>query len=224
MIFLSQNFYDFIHYCSTARTYNFPLDDVTFDSLSKKNFSEETVKKIRWVRKMYWDWRCVRNCEHGNDEVIKCDLENFHTINVEDLAFGLRRFVTEVRKLDGTDFPAKTLYQIVLCVQFHLETKGIIWRLLDDDCFSDLKFTLDNVMKQRTSAGIGISVRKADVISKTDEDILWSRGVLGTDDPEQLLNTVVYIVGLHCAWRAGKEHRFLRLMIMDSLTCAIGKT
>ena len=159
-------------------TYNFPLDEQSFESLAYKNFSEETQKKICWVCKMYSEWRDVRNFNHGQDEFISCDLENLSTITVESLVFGMRRFIIEVRKLDGEDFPPKTLYQIVLCIQFYCETEGITWRLLEDEAFKELKFTLDNVMKQHTSSGIGIIVKKADIISKTDEDILWNPGIL----------------------------------------------
>ena len=35
-------------------------------------------------------------------------------------------------------------------------------------------------------------------------------GFLGKSNPEQLLNTVVFVLGLSCALRAGKEHRQLR--------------
>ena len=131
----------------------------------------------------------------------------------------MRRFITEIRKLDGSDYPQKMLYQIVLCVQFHLETLGFIWKLLDQDKFKDIRFTLDNVMKIRTANGIGIRVKKADIISKTDEDIMWSKGVLGTDSPEQILFTVLYVVGLNCALQAGKEHRFLRSIPFNSQFC-----
>ena len=64
-------------------------------------------------------------------------------------------------------------------------------------------------MKECTSAGLGITVRKADIITKMDEDILWHTGILGTENPEQLMHTVLYLVGLYCALRAGKEHRNL---------------
>ena len=106
--------------------------------------------------------------------------------------------------------PPKTLYQIVVCVQFYLETQGFSWKILEDDRFKELKFTLDNLMKAHTSQGLGVSVRKADIISKTDEDILWNSGVLGSNTPEKLLYTVLYLVGLNCALHAAKEHCNLR--------------
>ena len=36
----------------------------------------------------------------------------------------LVHFLTEVKKIDGSDFPGKTLYDILICVQFYLETLG----------------------------------------------------------------------------------------------------
>ena len=103
------------------------MDYESFEVLAHKNFSGENLKKIKWVRKMFAEWREVCNFEHCHDDYINCDLEDMSTITVDSLVSGMRRFITEIRKMDGNDFPPKTLYQIVLCVQFHLETKGITW-------------------------------------------------------------------------------------------------
>ena len=197
-----------------SHTYNFPLDSDTLTDLGRKKFSSETVKKMTWVHHMYSNWRDARNAT--GMEFIACDLEDMSTICTESFLFGMKRFITEIRKLDGTDFPAKTLYQIVICVQFHLESMGLVWKLLDDKEFTELKFTLDNTMKQRVTNGIGINVKKADIISVVEEDILWERGILGSENPEQLLQTILYVVGLNCALHAGKEHRALRSIPFDS--------
>ena len=88
-------------------------------SLSHKHFSEET-KKIQWVIKMYCQWRAYHH--HLGLQRITCDLEKKDTITPEALIFALCRFLTEVKKVDGSKFPGKTLYHIVICIQFHLET------------------------------------------------------------------------------------------------------
>ena len=154
----------------------------------------------------------MRNSDRFEDKLIECDLEYANTVTVESVLYALPRFITEIQKLDGSDYPPKTLYQIVLCVQFHLETLGFSWKLLDKDIFKEIQFTLDNVTKICTANGLGVTIKKADIISKTDEDILWSKSVLGTSNPEQLLHTVLYVVGLNCALCAGKEHWNLRSM------------
>ena len=89
-----------------VRAYNVPLDDRSLSSMSKKSFSDESLKKIRWVRHMYAEWRMLRN-EDGNFGYISCDLEDVKTINVHDFVFGMCRFITEVKKMNGQNFPAK---------------------------------------------------------------------------------------------------------------------
>ena len=163
---------------------------------------------------MYHEWRIT--CNVTGIDLIECDLEDVSTISVKSFIFGVKRFITEICKLDGSDFPAKTLYQIVVCLQFHLESMGFTWRLLDDKDFTEVRFTLDNVMKQCVSSGIGIRVKKADIISVVDEDYLWQNCILGSENPQQLLDTIVYLVGLNCALQAGKEHRVLRSIPFNS--------
>ena len=83
---------------------------------------------------------------------------------------------------------------------------GFSFKLINDEAFCDLKYTLDNTMKMRVASGIGISAKQAEVLSVVDEDYLWLLGYLGTSRPDQLLNTVVFCVGKGFALQVGKEH------------------
>ena len=138
------------------------------------------------------------------------------TITAQSLKFALVRFITEVKKLNGDDYLGKTIYHIVICIQFHLECLGFAFKLLNEPFFKDLKFTVDNTMKSRVRQGIGLSVKQADILTATDEDLLWSLGFLGTSHPDQLLNTVIFCIGKGFALRAGKEHRALCGISFDS--------
>ena len=89
----------------------------------------------------------------------------------------------------------ETLYHLVICVQFHLECLGFAFKLMNDPAFKDLKYILDNTMKACTSQGIGISVKQAEILMATDEDLLWLLGCLGPNHPQQLLNTVIFSIG-----------------------------
>ena len=122
------------------------------------------------------------------------------------MIFALTRFLTEVKKIDGTDFPAKTLYEILICIQFHLEKLGFVWKLLNHEAFKDVKFSLDNLMKLRTSQGVGRNVKKAEILTSFDEDLLLTLGLLGCHNPSVLLDMVVFMIGEGCALRAGNEH------------------
>ena len=87
----------------------------------------------------------------------------------------------------------------MICLQFWLESNSLNWRLISDEEFKSVKFTLDNVMKERAANGIGSEVRKAQVLTFTDEDVLWSLGLLGCHNPQVLVNTVAFLLGLTCA-------------------------
>ncbi len=41
------------------------------------------------------------------------------------------------------------------------------------------------------------------------EDKMWLEGILGEDNPKQLLDTIVFLLGIHCALQGGEEHRKL---------------
>ena len=167
------------------------------------------MKKVKWVRGMYNDWRDFRN-NHPQLQSVDCDIENVKTIEKQSFIESVCKFITEVKKVDGSDFPSKTLYDIIICMQFWLETQGFSWRLLNDEEFKQVRFTVDNLMKLRVQQGIGITVKQAEVLTFTDEDLLWSLGLLGTHNPEVLLHTVLFSLGLTCSLRAGQEHRNLR--------------
>ena len=194
---------------SGMRTFKDPLESDVLEDLKYKNFSPDTMKKVKWVTKMYREWRNYRHTL-PNMQFIQCDLDDKNTITKDTLIFAMCRFITEVKKVDGSDFPGKTLYEIVICVQFHLETIGFGYKLLNDEYFKDVKYTLDNVMKLRTVQGLGNSVKQAEILSVTQEEYLWNVGLLGFNDPETLLNTVVFVLGKGCALHAGKEHYSLR--------------
>ena len=142
---------------------------------------------------MYHEWHAY--LEGLGLENIVCDLEDKATITAETLKFTLPHFITEVKKLDGSDYPGKTLYHLVICIQFHLECQGLAFKLINDAAFKDVKYTLDNTMKARTAQGIGNTIKQAEVLSAMDEDLLWSLGYLGMSNLYQLLNTVIFAIG-----------------------------
>lgn len=81
---------------------------------------------------------------------------------------------------------------------------------LKDEKFAQIQSALDNNMKKLCKAGIGATTKQAQIITFAEENILWERNVLGIDNPEKLLHTVFYMIGLNFALRGGDEHRSLR--------------
>ncbi len=115
-------------------------------------------------------------------------------------------------------FLQKTVYKMILSIQMFLESKGLFWKLLDDkeEEFQKLRYTCDNIIKERASGGLGSVVHQAEVLSYDDKNFLWNNGFLRCESPEQLVRTALFQVGLNCALRAGSEHRNLRAIGFNS--------
>ena len=88
-------------------------------SLTSKTFSGEKIKKIHWVKCMFTDWRYFRN-NSPYLQSVECNLDDDASINVETLNASICKFIMEVKKRDGSDFPGRTLSDIVICIQFWL--------------------------------------------------------------------------------------------------------
>lgn len=86
-------------------------------------------------------------------------------------------------------------------------------QLVDKSCqrFRQLNSALNHQMKEAAAKGIGTTPKQAEVITVEQENDLWERGFLGSDEPEKLRDTVLWLFGLNFALRAGQEHRSLRM-------------
>ena len=61
----------------------------------------------------------------------------------------------------------------------------------------------------RTEQGLGF-VNSAKPITNNMEEEMWNAGVLGEHMPVQLLDMVMFLIGINCSLRGGKEHHNLR--------------
>lgn len=145
------------------------------------------------------------------DKTIRCFKTPLENMSADELNESISYFVFEVKKQDGTEYPANSLHSLVSSSQRYLKTQcGKNFRFFNDDFFSKLRTSLDTVMKERSAAGIDVESERAEVISLDEENRLWAKNILGEDSGTQLVETLVYLFGLHFALRGGKEHRRLR--------------
>ncbi len=79
-----------------------------------------------------------------------------------------------------------------------------------NDVFADFRSILDGEMKRLRTKGLGACTKKAECINTDEENVLWTKCILGDHSPSALLNTVFYMSGLYFALCSGKEHRQLR--------------
>ncbi len=126
-----------------------PTEQSALDELSKKTFSVNTNRKIDWAVGLFKSWRQHRLWTDVVEvfQIGWCNIDA-DDLNAEHLSFCLCSFVNEVRHQDGKEFPSKSLYELVVLIQFYLEWRGIFWKLIDGPEFKRMKFTLDNLMKE----------------------------------------------------------------------------
>ncbi len=180
-----------------------PMKPDELEKLGQKTFATSTERKIMWAVNLFQDWRFLRIREPGSDRRLRwCDLKDSR-IQPSNLCYCLCKFLSEVRRLDGTEFPAKTLYSIVVMIQMHFDKMGKQWKLIDGPEFLQVKNTLDNLMKARSLENVGSENRSADPISLEAENLMWRSSVLGEDTPVKLRDTVMFLIGLSFALRGG---------------------
>ena len=154
------------------------------------------MSKCDWAMRAFNDWKALRN-ELAIQP--KFDISPFRVEFIEmtkdESSYSLQCFVLEVRKQNGEEYPAETLYELIISLQLYLSCHGKEYRFLDDPDFRTLKNTLDCRMKELSAAGKRVKRKQAEVIDFDEEDKLWT-SVLGTDTPQKLLDT------LFCVWTA----------------------
>jgi hypothetical protein len=180
-------------------------------AMGVKHFATATDGKVQWGVNRYDAWHRWRLMQRPVDERIQRThfKNNWGEVSSSDVCYSLIRFVSEITKKDGSDYPGRTLYELVIMIQFKLEGKGLYWKLLDGDEFITLRNTVDFLMKQRAAQGLGVRHSSLPA-TLAIQSRLWDLGVLGSDSAEKLRDTLQFLIGYHFALRGGKEHRALR--------------
>ena len=203
-------------------SHQFPSPVTEEDLLAKidRAVPRSTRKTTTWSIKTWKDWADHRRLTGSAAPPELTSISN------DELNHFLSRFVNEVRNKDGGYYHGGTLYSLCSGIQhFVREKRGITTvsaeplDIYKDPCFEFFRRCFDSVLKELHSNGIGARKKQADVISSDTEEELWIRGCLGEDKPQQLLDTMIYCLGLNLALRSGKEHRDLRADMLEVIEC-----
>jgi len=169
-----------------------------------------TSRKVKWVLKMFnaFQQEQIRkqseNADFGRNLVYK----PIEEMDFEELNYELKYFFLSVRRQDGERYPPKTIYDIMTMLNYYLNNdleKKV--NLFSDDRFKETIKAMNTSMKESSEAGLVSGLQKSSPISVEDEEILWKAGVLGWNNPKQILNTAVFLLSIHTSVRGGKELR-----------------
>ena len=136
---------------------------------------------------LFKEWVKERNHLFSNDKVPENIL--FYKML---LCKWLCRFVSKLRKKDGTPYPTKTLHHYLVGLQYHIRQKDYSSTIntTSDVEFRPLRNLEGSLYNSLHAAGVGTSVKKTEPVTAKGEDHLWSSGVLDPNYPQGLLNCV----------------------------------
>lgn len=188
---------------------SFPYDrDVSQHAC--ENVNTNTFKKRKWAINLLRAWMVEKTkCSTVKD----VEIENYL---LQDLNQLICRFILDAKDKAGNPFKPKTLFEIVLCIQQFINEKRAMRGLsnihfLKDPQFFTIKQILDGEMKRRTREGLHTSTVSKDYITTKMECLLWEQNILGCNNPQQLIWTIFYLVGVNFGLRGGAEHADLSM-------------
>ena len=176
-----------------------PLEQI--ESAKVTVVPKNTEKSTRWALRVFSEWLRQRN--ERSDE--KCPEDILLSDDRSELCRWLCVCVNEIRKEDGEPYTPRSITQLLSGLQRHiLTTKKVAVRLVDstNPIFKPLHCTLDNLFRKLHEQGVGAKRRRAEIVSTSEEDQLWSTGVVGVHSPTALLGAVFFYNGLNLFFAA----------------------
>ncbi|CAG2257370.1 unnamed protein product [Mytilus edulis] len=187
---------------------------VTNDDTS--NFIEE-MKNDNTKRKTKSDIKLLTEWLKENNE-----LRAIEDISVPELNQYLARFYLSVRSRKNEEYEPDSLKSIQSSINRHLMEKSGI-NILKDKEFHHSREVLSAKRKHLKSQGLGNKKMKADPFSSSEIDMLFEQNLLGTGNPEALLNTIWLNNTLHFGMRGRKEHTDMLFGDIKMMTTASGE-
>ena len=190
-----------------------PVSDADEASLCATAIPSNSKAATDWGIRVWNDWAKCRPKPTADSDGIVPLTTPLLEIPPVDLSYWLRKFVLEIRKRDGSEYPPKSIYALVCCFKRYFEHHGIhgVNPLnLNDARFGDFRGTLDAEMKRLHGKGLGTTTKQAEPISSDDESLLWSSGQFGSHNAQALLNTVYFYNCKVFGLRSFDEHRNLK--------------
>ena len=118
----------------------------------------------------------------------------------------LSQFYAEIRKQDGSDYEPDCLRVMQSSLHRHLVDKKYQKSILTDIEFSSSRAVLEGKARKLRQDGKGKRPNASTALNKEEEEILWSNGRLGDQNPTSLVRTMWYLNTLHFGLRGVQEH------------------
>lgn len=192
------------------------MEVADIDAFKDSRIPKNTRMKVTWAVKIFNEWLGVWRVRYV-DGICKV-LKPFNDMSSNEMDYCFQYFFSEVRKQDCSLYPPRTLKEIAACLQHYINyTLKVTVSIFKDQCFLNTREALDAAMKASARAGTMKPRKRAAVVSWVKEEEMWTSGAFGCSSPQQLIDTLMYHLGLHLSLRAIQEHRDLEFGINSQL-------
>ena len=99
----------------------------------------------------------------------------------------LQKFFAEVRKKDGSDYEPDSLRVMLASLDRHLKEAGSNISIAKDREFVDSRKVLEGKARYLREQGYGKCPHVLKALTTEDEELLWSKGLLGNQSPKSLI-------------------------------------
>ena len=182
------------------------------ERLSEPFIPKQTEKATKWAVDNFSSW-----LEYNNSTVDgeKCPPNLLEDMTPVLLNKWLSVYIVETRKTNGELYPPATIHSLLSGLLRHMRnidaqrSPNIFAK--NDPRFQVLHTTMDSIYRQLRAQGVGATKHSAEVFSKEDENLLWSSGIIGINNPLSLQRAIFFYNGKNFCLRGGEEHRSLKL-------------
>ena len=144
---------------STAGRFAAPLTEGEIVEVRQAGIPEKTKRDTRYCLNTYTAWKT------HTEKMSNTTITPLEKMSKQEIAHILTRFVLEVRKKDGSVYPANSLHHIIAGLQRHIRASGCQVDLFKEEVFGDFRSSLDAEMKRIQGLGVGMRVRRAEIIT-----------------------------------------------------------
>ena len=143
-------------------------------------------KNKNTLSKTYCNLKLIRDFMSGENETR--EIQEIQEIPPDQLCPILCKFFVGVRKPDRSNSEPVTLRGFLGSFERHLRNKSYSYSLIHGIEFVRVKEVLQAKSKELKSQGLGNQPVKAEAISDSEIDQLWSSNQLGNSSPESIIN------------------------------------
>ena len=104
----------------------------------------------------------------------------------------LQKFFAEIRKKDGSEYEPDSLRVMLASLDRHLREKDAAFSIAKDIEFSNSRKVLEGKARLFRQEGFGKRPNAAKALTSQDEELLWSKGVLGSHSSQSLIRRQWY--------------------------------